>query len=240
LLKKTLALDELRAAVKETATGTHANGTVRRGAERLIAQAVAGDSLASDLLLHDGDLVLQELRTGAEPFVGLLVVRGDLIVEGLYQDCLDPESTVIVTGDLRAQRLVSEGLLEVHGSVVVEREALWMDNDGCAEIFVDLSAAFTYTKYHSVKVHGRVVSPLVLGDDRHIDASQAYAFVKETGPSHKSALRAVLPEAALSLEGDPEDGEDEWCIDYVKCDVLQKLVVNGSPVLRAPWLTKGA
>lgn len=233
-LNKTLSLDELRAAVKASARGKHAGGSVRRAAERLIEQAAAGDDLHSDLVVHEGALALQELRTGTRPFLGLLVVRGDLVVEGLFRDCLDPESTVIVTGDLRAERLISEGFLEVHGSVVIEREALWLDNDGCAEIFGDLRAAFAYTKYHSVKVHGQVVAPLVLGDDERIEASEPYAFVEETDEEHKAALLAALPRNALSIEGDLDE-DDEWCIDYVKHDVLRKLVAEGQPVLTVPW-----
>lgn len=196
--------------------------------------------MTSDLVVHDGDLTLDQLQTGKRPFLGLLIVRGDLIVEGLYRDCLDPESTVIVTGDLRAERLISEGFLEVHGSVLVEREALWRDNDGCAEIFGDLRAAFLFTKYHAVKVHGRVLAPLVLGDDDRFESKSAYAFVEETDDEHKADLLAVLPRKALAIEGSTKGDPDDWCIDYVRDEVLAKLVAAGTPILQGPWPPKRA
>jgi len=236
--KGDLSAEELRKIVRSTAKGTFAAASVRKAAERLIAQA-ENDDVASDLIVHDGDLTLPSLDTGMEPFIGLLVVKGDL-VEGLFRDSLDPESTVIVTGHLRADRLISSGFLEVHGSVVVEREALWRDNDGCAEISGDLQAGFLFTKYHAVKVGGRVIAPLVLGDEARFECEKEYAFVKETDGDHKNALLAVLPRKALSIAGDPEGGdEDEWWIDYVDDEVLAKLVAQGQPVLQGPWPPKG-
>jgi hypothetical protein len=40
----------------------------------------------------------------------------------------------------------------------------------------------------------------------------------------------------LAPDSDPDlDDDDEWCIDYVKHDVLRKLVADGQPVLTGPW-----
>lgn len=231
-LNRTLSVDELRAVVNATVKAKHA-----RVAKHHVKLAAAGDHQHADVVVHDGTLMLPELRLDAQPFLGLLVVRGDLVVEGLFADSLELDSLVIVTGDLRAERLISESCLEVHGSVVVEREALWLDNDGCAEIFGDLRAAFAYTKYHAVDVHGRVIAPLVLGDHPRIKASQPYPFIEETDEEHKEALRAVLPRDALAIESDPDD-EDDWCIDYIEDDVLRKLVAKGKPVLSGPWPPK--
>jgi hypothetical protein len=75
--------------------------------------------------VHDGTLVLPELRIDVRPFLGLLGVRGDLVVEGLFEDSLEPDSVVIVTGDLRAERLISESCLKVH------------DDDWCIDYIED-------------------------------------------------------------------------------------------------------
>jgi hypothetical protein len=227
-----LSVGALRTVVRDTVKGTFAGGSVGIVVNRLLARAAEGDPL-KEIVVHDGDLVVPELCTGREPFVSLLVVRGNLTVAGLYEDCLDPESTVVVTGDLRAERLVSEGFIEVHGSVLVEREALWLDNDACAEIFGDLRAGFLYTKSHAVKVHGRLAAPFIVGDSDHFECPRDYDFVEETDEDRKGALLAALPREALSIEGDLDD-DDEWAIDYVRSDVLVDLVRTRKPVLREP------
>jgi hypothetical protein len=43
----------------------------------------------------------------ARPWTQMLVVHGDLVVSGLLADCLDPESLIVVTGDLRAGNLIT-------------------------------------------------------------------------------------------------------------------------------------
>lgn len=232
LSKKEVTVAELRDAVKRTAKGKFAGGTIKKCADRLLKQAEA-DDLHSDLVLSEGDLRLDDLHTGRKPFIGLLIVEGDLVIEGLFRDCLDPESIIIVTGDLRADRLISEGQLEVHGSVIVEREALWRDNDGCAEIFGDLRAGkLLYTKYHAVKIHGKVVAPMILGDDNRFESKSKFEFIDETDDDNKEMLLRALPKEALSIEGDPKGDPDDWCIDYIKDDVLAKLVAAGKPVTK--------
>lgn len=224
----TLTVDAARDIVTATLRGTFANSSVRREIEQQLA--IAAD-LATDLRVHDGDLVIDgDLRLGAD-HIGTLIVRGNLTVRGLFATSLDPNCVAVVTGDLHAQRLISDGFLEVQGSVVVEREALWLDNDGCAEILGDLRAGFLYTKYHAVNVHGRVDAPLVLGDDRRFTSPHPYAFVNETDDAHKTLLRDRLPADVLAIEGDPDD-PDDWNIDYLKSDVLRRIVLAGKPVLR--------
>lgn len=230
--KNEVTVAELRDALKRVAKGKFAGGTIKKSADRLLKSAEM-DDLQSDLVLHEGNLTLDELRTGMKPFVGLLIVEGNLVLEGLFKDCLDPESTVIVSGDLRAERLISEGQLEVGGSVIVEREALWLDNDGCAEIFGDLRAGtLLYTKYHAVKIHGKVVAPMILGDDNRFESKSKFTFIDETDDENKEMLLEKLPRAALSIEGDPKGDPDDWNIDYIKDDVLSKLVAAGKPVTK--------
>ena len=81
--KKQISVDELRAVVRKSAKGKFARAMVRRAAERLIEEAESG-GVGSDLIVHDGDLSVAALRTGTKPFIGLLVVHGNLVVDGLY------------------------------------------------------------------------------------------------------------------------------------------------------------
>lgn len=191
---------------------------LRKSASRALHSAEFGEG---EFVLHDGDLSLDELRVR-----GLLVVRGNLTINGLFRGTLEPESAVIVTGDLRAHRLVSEGFLEVLGSVIVEREALWRDS-GFTDIHGDLRAALLYTSYHPVRAGGRVIAPLIFGDSNRFESASKFAFVNETA----AELAAVLPKAALSLEGDPNGS---WWIDHVFDEKLVKLVEDGEPVLQTP------
>jgi hypothetical protein len=228
----TLTLDDLRAVVRETVRAEFAGGSIRKVIDRMIAQAARGDELAVDFVVHDGDLhVAGDLVTGLQPYIGILIVRGDLEVSGRFETTLDPDSADVVTGDLRVQRMASAGFLEVHGSVIAERESLWLDNDGCAEIFGDLRSAFAFTKYHAVKVHGRVESPLIVGDHPRFESPHAYVFLNETDPVHKHLLRAQLPRAALAFAGQHEEPDGEWWIEYIDSHVLLRHLRAGTPIV---------
>ncbi len=227
----TLPLAELRAVIDQSSRATFAGQSLRKVAERMIKQAENGDDLAVDFVVHDGNVTIEEsLDTGARPFLGLVVVRGNLTVGGLFQTTLDPDSVVIVTGNLKAGRLISSGFLEVGGSVTVQNEALWLDNDGCAEIFGDLQMGVSYTQYHAVKVHGRVACPFAFGDHPRFESPEKYPFMKDTDEQYKQVLRARLPTEVLEIVGDPSD-DDDWCIDETHADVLLKLVRAGTRVL---------
>lgn len=189
--------------------------------------------LAVDVFVTDGDLHVDgDLVMGKTANAGLLIVRGSLDVRGLLSTMLDPDTVLVVTGDVTAQRTISSGFFEVGGSLRVENESLWLDNDGCAEVFGDLRAGFLYTKYHAVRVHGEIAAELVLGDDRRFDSKSPCAFVHETSEEHKQLLRARLPAAALSIVGDVDDDED-WCIDDVDSDVLAKMVRANQRILKS-------
>jgi hypothetical protein len=218
---------DLSALLQEVAKGTFGGlDRVRRRIARSRADGPEYYDEEADVLLHDGDLAIEgDFVTARQP-LALLVVRGDLIVSGRFEDSLDPESLVIVTGQLRARDLVSEGFLEVHGSVCVERAAVFCDNDGCAEIFGDLAADLVYTKYHAVQVHGRVRARLATGDAAHVRAAEPYGFIAETD----DRMFGLLARPVLVVVGDEDDPEDR-SIDYVDSGKLVARVRAGEPVL---------
>lgn len=213
---------------------------VRSPEIRSEAMAVAGAWAAGpgyypedvDVLFHDGDLRIDgDLRTGVEPRrIGMLVVHGDLIVGGLLEDSLDPESLIVVTGDLRAGNLITEGWLEVQGDVVIDGCVLFEDNECSAHVLGDLTAGLIFTKYHHVEVGGRVIAPLIAGDHRRIESPHDFAFVDDTHPS----LVPLLVPQVLSIDGDGtgEYGED-WFLDYVDSRAMADLVRAGRSPLRA-------
>jgi hypothetical protein len=222
----------LDAAEAHALVATHAKsdfGALRKVAKRAVAERVGGDYLDTDILFHKGKLtVAGDFSTAKlKPAIGVLLVDGDLVVEGRFEDSLDPESLVIVAGSLRAHDLISEGFLEVHGDLVVDESAVFLDNDGCAHVHGDLSARFLYTMYHSVKVNGRVQAKLATGDAKHISCKSQYEFIKECSQK----MRGLVDRKLLEIIGDEDDDKD-WCIDRFDYEKLVKMVRQGkSPLL---------
>lgn len=227
--------DTLSAVEMEQLVAAHVRSPDVRGQAMEVARSwAAGPQYHpqdADVLFHDGDLEIGgDFRTGIEPWTQMLVVHGDLVVGGLLEDCLDPESLIVVTGDLRAGNLITEGWLEVQGGVTVDGCVLFEDNDCIAHIVGDLTAGLIFTQYHHVEVGGQVTAPLIAGDDRRIWSPHRFAFVKQTDPS----LVPLLVPEVLSIGGDAsgEFGED-WCLDYVDSRAMADLIRAGKSPLRA-------
>lgn len=230
--KGTLHLEELRALVDELTPSTFAGNSVQKVTRRLLALARDEDLGPQDLCVHDGDLHVDgdlSMLPTRKPGTSLLIVRGDLHVSGLLSTRLDPDTVLLVTGDVFTDRLLNEGFLQVHGSLTVKHEALWLDNDACAEIRGNVRAELAYTQYQAVKIGGSLEASLALGDANRFKASTNHPFVIETDEKHKEMLKARLPRAALEIEGDPDD----WCIDAIDTEVLRKLIRKGTRILRS-------
>jgi hypothetical protein len=187
-----------------------------------------------DVLFHEGDLVMDhDYVTDRQPWTAMLVVHGNLVVRGVFEDSADPESVVVVTGDLRAGSVITRGWLEVGGSLAVDGGVLFEDNEcsECsAEIFGDLSAGSVFTKYHHVDVHGRVVAPLIVGGSPTIQSPWHYDFIEETD----FGLVSRLTPEVLVIEGDLDGEPDEdWGPDHVDPHAVADLLRAGrSPLLR--------
>ncbi|NBD08443.1 MULTISPECIES: polymer-forming cytoskeletal protein [Corallococcus] len=231
----TLTPEEVPSLLKRTVRGRFAKSSTLREAKRFVAQRLAGECADRDIIHHEGRLVLDELSTGRRPRIGLLVVEGDLLVKGRYEDSLDPGSVVVVTGTLRAGDVITKGFLEVHGDLVAERSILFIDNDACCEVFGDVRAPFVYTNYHAVKVHGGVKARLVTGDAKHIRSQQKYAFIEETTREVRERLSPKLlkvfaDEMFEDEEGDEADPDAPW-IDAIDPEKLAAFVRRGQSVL---------
>ncbi|TQF10372.1 hypothetical protein FJV41_39730 [Myxococcus llanfairpwllgwyngyllgogerychwyrndrobwllllantysiliogogogochensis] len=234
----TLTEESALALLKKHARGKFAKSSTLRSAKRFIEQRAGGDRADSDILHHVGNLTLEELVTGRRPRIGLLIVEGDLTVKGRYEDSLDPESVVIVTGSLRARDVITTGFLEVHGDLVASQSILFLDNDACCEVFGDVSAPFVYTNYHAVKVHGGVKARLVTGDAKHIRSAQKHAFIEETDPRVREVLSPKLlkvfaDEVFEDEEGEEADPEAPW-IDAIDAEKLAAFIRRGQPALAQP------
>ncbi len=149
--------DEVLAAIART-TVDYKQKALRAGLDEIEDYdgdifVVAGDlHIAGDLDLH---------KEG----VYLLVVLGDLVVDGYYADLDDPESWLLVTGSMRARDIVTAGWLEVHGAVTTNR-LIGDYNDCAAHLRGDVSAQLFYGEEHHFTIGGELRVPVVLGRPR--------------------------------------------------------------------------
>jgi len=230
--RKTLDAGAVAGLVKRFVKGKFAEGSVRRAAERIAEQSAEGE-LDSDVLFHEGDVHLPgDLVTFKPPSIGLLVVQGDLVIEGDFHSAMDPEAVVVVTGDLRARNVINGAFLEVHGNLVASNAVVFTDNDPCSEILGDVKTPFLLTKYHSARVHGAVRTKLYTGDDDTVESKaqkkKERGFVEETELRVRDRLSpALLKKLSEEMFDDDEDG---W-IDYVDdAKVITFLRKGGVPL----------
>lgn len=124
------------------------------------------DSYDGDVYIHDGDLHVAGDLIVHKLGVLVLVVRGNLSVDGAYHDADDPQTIVVVTGDFQARDVVTAGFLEVHGNVVVRDRVIGDYNDCQAWIGGDLTCALFYGEEHFFDLGGTLHATCLLGKPR--------------------------------------------------------------------------
>jgi predicted phosphodiesterase len=233
----TLTLNELMAIANTIVLPTLGESSIRIELNHILSArqeaAASGieESWEGDCIVHEGDLTIHgDFSTRTQPACSLLIVTGNLTVSGLLEITLDPDALVIVMGDLHADRLINMGFLYVHGHVLVNREALWLDNDATSLIHGNLSAPFLFTQYHTVNIGGDVLGDLILGDYDRFESATAHPFICYDDDEHQDMLVESLPEEIFSIE---RYDEEEWCIEYVDSPVLSDLVRQGKPILKS-------
>ncbi|WP_405178598.1 hypothetical protein OG225_31840 [Nocardia sp. NBC_01377] len=123
------------------------------------------ESYTLDILFVAGDL---HIRGDLDLFTEgafLLIVLGDLRVDGAYTDQDDPETYLLVTGDMHARDVVTAGWLEVHGDLRVGR-LIGDYNDCSAYIGGDISAGLFYGEEHFFTIEGELDADVVVGSPR--------------------------------------------------------------------------
>lgn len=147
----TLDRDELEAAAKR----------FRRSELRGMADELA--DYDGDAYLWEGDLCVDGDFCTSDADAIWLIVRGDLIVQGLYEDtCNDGPTYVLVEGSLRASDVITAGVLDVLGDLRVSGTVLGDYNDGGARIRGDLHARLYAPTDHPFRVDGAVRADYVL------------------------------------------------------------------------------
>lgn len=178
-----------------------------------------------DFLVHDGDLHVP----GHFAPSGRLLVRGDLRVDGVYDDDRDlPYGIVAVLGDMQAQHIYSFASLHVKGDLHVEGVIATVYNDFTFKVGGALSAAGLIVSDKDASYQ-----PGELGfqlDDR-------YRGAEEMKPAHRlrheNGLRRLRPEF-LGSAGfrDPVDEYETAYWVRIDEDGLRRAMHEGRPVLR--------
>lgn len=123
------------------------------------------EDYTGDILLVDEDLHVPGDLDLAQERAYLLVVLGDLVVDGVYGDSDDPESFLLVTGNMRARDVVTAGWLEVHGDLSTDR-LIGDYNDCSAYVGGDVHARLFYGEEHHFTIGGALSANAVIGRPR--------------------------------------------------------------------------
>lgn len=118
-----------------------------------------------DIFVASGDLEVAGDLDMMKEEAGVLVVDGSLTVQGAYSDYDDPETFLLVTGDMSARDVQTAGWLEVHGNLTVG--SLIGDYNDCgAWIGGDVRARLFYGEEHHFTIGGRLMAGAVIGRPR--------------------------------------------------------------------------
>lgn len=121
------------------------------------------DAFDGDAMLVEGDLNVPGDFRAKDVGVIWLVVKGDLVVDGLYEDtCDDAPDHVFVAGSLRAADVVTAGALDVGGDLVASGVVVGDYNDGDARVRGDLRARLFAPYDHAFRIDGKIRAEAVL------------------------------------------------------------------------------
>ncbi|MBP9085690.1 MAG: hypothetical protein KBG15_06200 [Kofleriaceae bacterium] len=142
-------------------TGRDDHGVFTQIVTETIAEA---DDYDGDLLVHDGDLLVQgDLNVATTFGAHTLFVLGNLTVTGCYSDSDDPQTVTQVTGNLTAGAVVTAGFLEVHGDVTVAGPLLGDYNDCSAFVGGSVRCELFYPEEHHFTIKGDLFATSPIG-----------------------------------------------------------------------------
>ncbi|MEU9620601.1 hypothetical protein ACIQWV_32795 [Streptomyces sp. NPDC098085] len=147
-----------RAEVLTAISGFHDEYKIKR----VTAALDEIDDYTADVWFVDGDLHIPGDLELAHECAYLLIVLGDLVVDGVYGDSDDPESFLLVTGNMRVRDVVTAGWLEVHGDLSTDR-LIGDYNDCGADIGGDVHAQLFYGEVHHFTIGGALNANAVIG-----------------------------------------------------------------------------
>jgi hypothetical protein len=162
------------------------------------------ESYVSDILIVDGDLHVHGDLDLTDEGIYVLMVLGDLTVDGVYGDSDDPESMSLVTGNMKARDVVTAGFLEVHGDLDTGR-LIGDYNDCDAIIGGDVRASLFYGEEHFFTIGGALVADAVIGTPR-LEIAKALAVIDLDDPRllehfDRDLLRVYEEDGEVQVDG---------------------------------------
>lgn len=186
----------------------------------------AMDGSLYDIVVVDGDLRLDgDLITFKEKLCGLMVL-GDLVVDGRYEDSGDPNTGVFVQGNLRAKSVITSGELVVLGDVDAGDALVGDYNDFGAKLRGAVRAKVFVPEQHSFELKGKLDFAVVLGDGDQCTWKGKKPFKPLAVRDYpkrvaKTLLEVTDPETLAEMESD----------EVLDHDALKKSVRKGTPIL---------
>ncbi|MBQ1105052.1 hypothetical protein ACH4MN_06970 [Streptomyces anulatus] len=179
-----------------------------------------------DIWLADDDLHIPgDLDLTPERAPHLLVVLGDLAVDGVYGDSDDPESFLLVTGNMQARDVVTAGWLEVHGDLSTDR-LIGDYNDCSAYIGGDVHAQLFYGEEHHFTIGGALSAGVVIGRPRLEIATPPAAI----GTDDLRILEHFDRDLLCVFNDHDKDGNAiTWVDGFRDPDELKRRVYTGLP-----------
>ncbi|MFC8531199.1 hypothetical protein [Nocardia sp. NPDC057227] len=132
---------------------------------RLVEAVDEIEDYERDFVVVEGDLHVSGDLDPAAAGAYLLVVTDDLTVDGCYSDSDDPETFLLVGGDLRARDVVTAGWLEITGDLRANR-VIGDYNDCGADIGGSVHCALFYGEEHHFTIGGELAAEVVVGRPR--------------------------------------------------------------------------
>ena len=169
---------------------------------------------AERVLIHDGDLTVPGHFDNGD----IVVVRGSLRVQGMYDDYVGGPGVLVVEGDMDAAQVYSWGALWVGGRLRVPGVLLAVYND------------------YTFEVRGPVDTRLLLISDKSSDYPAGEIALELTDDASDEqralALRHLLPEAYTAPEHLDAAADAELWELRVDEDWLRARMRSGEPVFR--------
>lgn len=171
------------------------------GAKDLVEMAEAMGDYDGDAFLVEGDLIVDGNFRTSDVEAIWLVVRGNVIVSGLYEDtCNDAPDFVWIGGNLQAADVLTAGRLVVKGDVRVTNCLVGDYNDGRCDITGNVDAKLFAMFDHTCRIKGENHATYQVADSRsdEIPAGQTrwadLPFAAAIEPDDlKTRLRQHLP-----------------------------------------------